>query len=95
VLLAAVADRCAAFVASEPRRDRLATLGSHLIGLLGANAVTREDAVTSVAAGFAGGEISAAWPPDRAQWWLREFRAPPFAHCFLAARERVRRRPAA
>jgi hypothetical protein len=90
LLLAAVASRSEAFVASEPCRDRFANLGSRLIGLLGASAVTREDALKSVAAGFAGEEISAAWPEDRAGWWIREFRAAAFSHVFLAARERAR-----
>ena len=90
VLLAGVAARTEAFIASEPRRDRFADLGSHLVGLLGANAVTREDAVKSVAAGFAGDEISSAWPRHEGVWWVREFRALPFSHCFLAVRDRAR-----
>jgi hypothetical protein len=90
VLLAGVAARCQAFIASEPRRDRFADLGSHLVGLLGTNAVTRGDAIKSVAAGFAGDEISAAWPKDEETWWVHEFRALPFSHCFLAARDRAR-----
>jgi SAM-dependent methyltransferase len=90
VLLAGVAARSQAFIASEPRRDRFARLGSHLVGFLGANAVTREDAIKSVAAGFAEGEISAAWPNDEEKWWLQEYRALPFSHCFLAARDGIR-----
>jgi len=90
VLLAGVAARSLAFIASEPRRDRFAYLGSHLVGLLGTNAVTREDAIKSVAAGFAGDEISAAWPKNEETWWVQEFRALPFSHCFLAARESAR-----
>src|SRR5271156_2372796 len=56
VLLKGIARRCDAFIASEPRRDLLAGAGSRLVGLLGASAITRGDAVKSVAAGFAGRE---------------------------------------
>jgi SAM-dependent methyltransferase len=89
LLLKGVAARSGAFIAIEPHRGRLATLGSHLVGVLGVNAVTQEDAVKSVAAGFASAEITAAWPV-KADWWIREFRALPFLHCFLAARQTVR-----
>jgi len=86
VLLRGVAARCQAFIASEPRRDRLADLGSRLVGILGSNAVTQEDAIKSVAAGFAGEELSAAWPGDEEAWRVEEYRALPFSHSFLAAR---------
>jgi SAM-dependent methyltransferase len=88
-LLTGVAARTRAFIASEPRRDRLADLGSRLVAVLGSNAVTREDAIKSVAAGFARKEISAAWPADDGTWRLEEYRALPFSHCFLAARART------
>ncbi len=90
VLLAAAAARTEAFIANEPRRDHFAKFGSHLVGLLGTNAVTREDAKKSVAAGFTQGEISSAWPKDEETWWVREFSALPFSHCFLAVRHRAR-----
>ncbi|MGO8828024.1 MAG: hypothetical protein ACLQT5_02155 [Steroidobacteraceae bacterium] len=90
MLLAGVAARTEAFIASEPRRDQFAKLGSHLVGLLGTNAVTREDAKKSVAAGFAEDEISSAWPKEGGTWWTREFSALPFSHCFLAVRHRAR-----
>jgi hypothetical protein len=83
-LLSAVAARCQAFVACEPRRNSWAWLGSHLLGLLGANEVTREDGVTSVVAGFAGHELSALWPASGTSWRLREYFAWPFTHCFVA-----------
>ncbi len=86
-ILCAVAERCDAFVAVEPRRAPLARGGSLLVVLPGANAVTRADAVTSVAAGFAGRELTAAWPPDP-PWHLVEAAAGPFAHRFVAARGR-------
>ncbi len=61
-LLAAVAARSGRFFACEPRRNWLALTGSHLIGAIGANAVTREDAVLSVHAGFCGSEMTDQWP---------------------------------
>ncbi|WP_310386548.1 methyltransferase domain-containing protein [Roseateles sp.] len=85
-LLAAVAARSDRFFACEPRRSRLPWAASHLVGALGANAVTREDAVLSVHAGFSGLEISALWPGDSALWQTREFAAGLFSHCFSARR---------
>ena len=84
-LLDAVARRCQRFVAVEPRRTWLAWLASHLVGALGANAVTREDAVLSVRAGFNGAELGALWSraPD---WEIREYPAGLFSHVFHAGR---------
>jgi len=84
-ILAAVAGRSAAFVACEPRRDSWSHLGSRLVGLIGGNRVTRSDAVTSVAAGFTGLELSRQWP-DAGSWMLEEERALPFTHLFSAHR---------
>ena len=83
-LLCAVAARCQAFIACEPRRNSVAWFASHLLGLLGANEVTREDGVTSVVAGFAGHELSALWPASGARWRLQEYFAWPFTHCLVA-----------
>ncbi len=85
-LLAAVAASTPRFLACEPHRGRLALAGSHLVGLLGAGAVTREDAVLSVHAGFRERELTAAWPAPAALWRLREDRAGLFSHCFSARR---------
>ena len=85
LLLRAVAAASDAFVACEPRRSNIARVGSRLIGLLGANEVTRQDAVKSVAAGFTDRELSTAWS-TRGGWNLVEFPAPPFSHCLAAAR---------
>lgn len=85
-LLAAVASRADRFFACEPSRAWPALVGSHLIGAIGANAVTREDAVLSVHAGFRAKEISARWPPGGGDWQLREFAAGLFSHCFSARR---------
>ncbi|HLZ99597.1 MAG TPA: class I SAM-dependent methyltransferase, partial [Steroidobacteraceae bacterium] len=85
-LLRAAAAASEAFVACEPRRSNIARLGSRLIVLLGASAVTRQDAVKSVAAGFTGRELSAEWSAPGGEWNLAEFPAPPFSHCLAAAR---------
>jgi hypothetical protein len=89
LLLAGVAARTDRFFACEPRRSWLALAGSHLVGAIGANSVTRADAVLSVHAGFRAGEISARWPSDHNHWKTREFAAGLFSHCFSARRTRV------
>ena len=88
LLLSAVAARAECFAACEPRRAWLPLLGSRLIGALGVNAVTRNDAVLSVRAGFVGAEIGAAWPSRSAamEWHLVEWEAGLFNHCFRARR---------
>lgn len=88
-LLDAVALRSDRFFACEPKRAWLPLLGSHLVGALGANAVTREDAVLSVHAGFRELEISADWPTAGSAWQTREFAAGLFSHCFSARRTRL------
>jgi 2-polyprenyl-3-methyl-5-hydroxy-6-metoxy-1,4-benzoquinol methylase len=85
-LLGGIAERCRGFFCCDPRRSALALTGSHLLGLLGAGAVARADAVKSVHAGFRGSELSDAWP-DKAQWNLREYDAGLFSHCFAAVRK--------
>jgi len=89
-LLNGISIRSNAVIAIEPRRDALASMGSHLVGLLGANAVTREDAVKSVAAAFAAHEIGARWPAQEDGWWTDEFHAWPFSHAFLTIRTSAR-----
>lgn len=88
-LLGAVASRTGCFLACEPRRSRFALAASHLVGAIGANAVTRQDAVLSVHAGFSGEELSALWPGDASQWTLSEARAGLFSHCFSARRREL------
>lgn len=85
-LLQAIAEKSDRLLACEPRRDWLALAGAHLTGLIGANAVTREDAVLSVHAGFAGHELSALWPSDGEPWLIQERAAGLFSHCFSAER---------
>ena len=69
--------------ACEPRRAAGPLLASRLLGLIGANAVTRHDAVVSVRAGFAGQELSSLWPTDSG-WQLTERQAGWFSQLFLA-----------
>lgn len=83
-LLAAIAAHCERFLACEPRRSGLALLGSHLLGAIGANRVTRHDAVVSVRAGFRDAELSGHWPS--AGWQLEERAAGLFSHYFAAWR---------
>ncbi|MBI3849354.1 MAG: methyltransferase domain-containing protein [Verrucomicrobia bacterium] len=73
------------FVACEPRRTLLPWTVSHLLGLIGCNAVTRHDAVISVRAGFTGNELSTLWP-DEAKWKLSEGATGLFSHLFAASR---------
>jgi hypothetical protein len=84
-LLRAITRTADLFVACEPRRGWRALAGSHLIGGLGANAVTRTDAVLSVHAGFRDRELSSLWP-ERTSWKLHEAAFGPFSHWFCAVR---------
>jgi len=89
-LLALVAAHARGFVACEPRRSAFALLGAKMVGVLGANDVTRHDAVASVRAGFGGRELSALWPDamphamKHRSWILHEAGAFPFTHAFTA-----------
>jgi SAM-dependent methyltransferase len=74
------------FVACEPRRTHMALVGSRLVGVLGANDVTRRDAVLSVRAGFRDRELTGYWP-NRGEWQLRETRAGLFSQAFAATRQ--------
>jgi hypothetical protein len=82
-LLALVSRQARGFAACEPRRSRFALLASHLVFALGANDVTRHDAVASVRAGFCAKELSNLWPQDR-RWRLDEQGSFPFTHVFKA-----------
>jgi len=85
-VLAAIAASSKYLFACEPRRAWLALAGSQLIGVIGANAVTREDAVLSVHAGFRDKELTNLWPAHGGEWSLREYPAGLFSHCFRAQR---------
>jgi predicted nicotinamide N-methyase len=86
MLLDSITARSNGFFACEPRRSRLSLAGSHLAGLIGAGAVTREDAVLSVHAGFRDKELTALWPADSDEWRVQEYSAGLFSHCFHAER---------
>lgn len=83
-LLRTIAARGDRFMACEPRRAWLPLLGSHLVGAIGANAVTRTDAVLSVHAGFRDAELTAHWPDIGTQWRVNEYPAGLFSHCVVA-----------
>lgn len=88
-LLAGIAAQAGAFVCCEPRRARLALLGSHLLWAIGCNDVTRHDAVVSVHAGFRERELTAAWlSAAGAGWHVDETPAGAFSHLFVARRGR-------
>jgi hypothetical protein len=55
-----------------------------MVFALGANDVTRHDAVASVRAGFRGRELSGLWPAGAAGWRLNERGIFPFTHLFHA-----------
>lgn len=87
-VLAGCVSRADALAACEPRRSRFALAASHLIFFLGANAVTRNDGVLSVRAGFVGQELSDAFNGvDVVRGWrLDEYDEGLFTHCFCASR---------
>jgi len=86
-LLAGIAAQARAFVCCEPRRARLALLGSRLLWAIGCNDVTRHDAVVSVHAGFRGRELSVEWlRAAGAGWNVEERPAGAFSHLFVARR---------
>lgn len=89
-ILAALSQRSHAVCACEPRRSHLALAGSRMVGLLGANVVTREDAVLSVKAGFADKELSQQMHPTFGGWHVDEYAAGLFTHCLLASRGALR-----
>jgi len=70
-IMQAVARREAALICAEPRRWKPALWGSQCFGLLGFSGVTRHDAVVSVRAGFADGELRSLWPMDSG-WTVSE-----------------------
>jgi hypothetical protein len=83
-LLLLAESRAGVFAACEPYRSPFALKAAKLVGLIGANKVTRHDAVASVRAGFAGKELTALWPQQG--WTCTEEKRFLFTHCFLAKR---------
>jgi len=86
-LMKEIAGRTHAFFACEPKRARLPLIASHMVFLIGANEVTREDSVTSVHAGFRDQELSELWSAANPGWSLKEYEAGLFSHCFMALRQ--------
>lgn len=84
-LLGQVAATTNLFAACEPWRSPVALNFSRLVGVIGCNHVTRNDAVVSVRAGFAGQELSQLWP-HQPHWQLNEGSRRLFTHAFLAHR---------
>jgi len=81
-LLALAASRAGVFIACEPRRSHLALFAARRVGWIGANSVSRHDAVVSVHAGFRARELTELWP--QAGWRCREGWRFPFTHMFIA-----------
>ena len=86
-LFALIAAKARAFIACEPRRSAFALAAAHGVVFLGANHVSRHDAVASVRAGFAGEELTAMWPQEG--WACREEGRFPFTHLFAASRNGI------
>lgn len=92
IIIKAIAAKTDRFFACEPRRSLFALAASHLIGLIGANKVTRNDAVLSVHAGFCADELSLLWPKFESvtqqstvsTWKKLEYSAGLFSHCFYS-----------
>ncbi len=84
-LLRHAANRAQIFAAVEPPRGWWPLAVTSLVGLIGCNRVTRNDAMISVRAGFAFDELSRLWPADQT-WVLEERNAGIFSHLFLAQR---------
>jgi len=82
-LLTMCAQRSTLFLACEPVRSRMALCGSHLLGVIGCNDVTRHDAILSVRAGFRQHELTDTWP-DKHLWLLKEHSVGLFSHAFVA-----------
>ncbi len=80
-LLAGIAASAATLVVTEPHRAALAHLAARSVGAIGANHVTRHDAVVSVRAGFRDAELTALWPRADVRY---EGRCGLFTHVFAA-----------
>ena len=81
-LMRALAPRAELLVATEPLRTMTSLVGAGLVGLIGANGVTRHDAPASVRAGFRGAELGAQWSPHCGVV-LEEVARFPFTHAFV------------
>ncbi len=81
-LMHALAPRTRLLVATEPLRTMPSLVGAALVGLIGANDVTRHDAPASVRAGFRGSDLGALWSPSCGEV-LEEGTRFPFTHAFV------------
>lgn len=81
-LMRALAARTGLLVATEPLRTRPSLLASCLVGLIGANDVTRHDAPASVRAGFRERELGSLWAPACGSVLVEGPRVP-FTHAFV------------
>ena len=79
-LLNAIAGLAGTFIATEPTRSTFALLAARSVRAIGANAVTRHDALASVCAGFRGAELTQHWPGHV----RKEGMHGPFTHVFAA-----------
>ena len=77
--------RTRSIAACEPRRAWRALWAARRVGWVGCGPVTRADAVTSVGAGFRGGELTQRWP-RHADWTVQERAQGLFSHWFHASR---------
>jgi hypothetical protein len=84
-ILQMVAERVKVFAACDPRRFPFARTAGWLLWLIGCSAVTQQDGVISVRAGFANNELSCLWPEGE-RWRMKEGRAGVFSHRFVAWR---------
>lgn len=82
-MLGTLAFMAPVFVATEPRRTRFPLMASRMLGVIGANDVTRHDAPASVLAGFTGHELSELWPQNMGTV-TEERRRGLFTHAFAA-----------
>jgi 2-polyprenyl-3-methyl-5-hydroxy-6-metoxy-1,4-benzoquinol methylase len=83
-LFSLLAPKAPLLLATEPSRANWALVAARLLPAIGANDVTRHDAVQSVRAGFRGSELSSLWLAANGEP-LEERRAGPFSHVFAGA----------
>lgn len=89
-LFRALMPRCDLLIATEPLRSPLSLAGSRMVGLIGANDVTRHDAPASVKAGFREAELAALWAQAGGTAIMEATRFP-FTHAFAGRTPEGRR----
>jgi len=83
-ILRHVAEHSVCLIACDPRRSFPVLIASRLLGFIGCNSVTRQDAILSVKAGFKGSDLSPLWP-ELKQREILEREVGPFSHLFAVA----------